>query len=199
MKIWRYVIVNNAGAAPNYGPPLTTLAICKPMIRKGAKPGEMIIAFAGKPILSDPNRVVWAGVVREKLTFEEYWRDPRFAKKKPKATSRPDNFYRPKNGRLIQVPNDVHDGHGMTTDLRGQFVLVMDPAWRLDLQLSSLPDQFSSLLLSRNNRRGHRVSEISQPLARELQAWFESRVLEKASVDLIGGACVPSVRRFAIA
>ena len=47
MKLWRYVIRNNDGSAPNYDPPFTALAICKPRIRKGARPGDLVLAFCG--------------------------------------------------------------------------------------------------------------------------------------------------------
>ncbi len=36
--LWRYVMTHDGGTAPHFGPPLATLAICKPRIRKGAKP-----------------------------------------------------------------------------------------------------------------------------------------------------------------
>jgi hypothetical protein len=175
MKVWRYVIVVDCGSAPNFGPPLTTLAICKPRIRKGAQPGDLVLGFAGKPIASDPHKVVWAGFVSEKLTFAQYWRDPRFRRKKPQATPHPDNIYRTGAVGLIQVPNSVHDAGSIATDERGRFVLVLNPAWHLDLRISSLPEQFSNLRLSPNNRRGHRVSDVPPHVAAELLAWLQSR------------------------
>jgi hypothetical protein len=175
MILWRYVIVADGGAAPNFEPPLTTLAICKPMIRKGACRGDMILAFAGRPIDRDPHKVVWAGIVDEKLTFEQYWNDPRFQKKKPRVSKHPDNIYRPRGRHLNLVPNGVHGQKSAATDQRGQFVLIFKRAWHLDLKSSSLPEQFSNLRLSKNNRRGHRRSEIQDGAAKELLSWVASR------------------------
>src|SRR5690606_5935652 len=71
VKIYTYVIAVDGGAAPNREPPLTTLAICKPRIRRGANPGAMVLAFNGAALGGDSNGVRWAGVVHEKLTFAE--------------------------------------------------------------------------------------------------------------------------------
>jgi hypothetical protein len=46
MRAYRYVIQHDEGSAPNYEPPVT-LAICKPRIRKGARAGDLVIAFEG--------------------------------------------------------------------------------------------------------------------------------------------------------
>jgi hypothetical protein len=46
MRVHRYVIATDAGSAPNYDPPAVTLAVCKPGIRKKAKVGDLVRAFA---------------------------------------------------------------------------------------------------------------------------------------------------------
>jgi hypothetical protein len=179
MKVWRYVIVNDYGSAPNYGPPRVTLATCKPRIRKAAQPGDLLIAFAGKPIDPNPDKVVWVGAVSEKLTFEEYWKEPRFQRKKPKWTARPDNIYRPIRGRLQQVQNDIHGPFDAERDTRGEFVLVFEPAWHLQLDASALPTHFSSLRLDASNRRGERRGEVPDGIAREFLDWARARALPR--------------------
>jgi hypothetical protein len=182
MRLWRYVVRNDCGSAPNYDPPFTTLAVCKPKVRKGAKPGDLVMAFAGREIARhDPHRVVWAGVVREKLTFEDYWADPRFRSKKPDATDLPDNIYRPGPRGLAQVPNPIHDHRNVVRDCGGRFVLVMEPAWHLNPEASSLPVQFEQLRMLPGNRRGHRISELTGPMADELFAWIGSRAQPRES------------------
>ena len=79
MKVFTYVIQFDGGAAPNYCEPATTLAICKPRIRRSAEVGDAIIAFEGSFLGPEAHAVRWAGVVTEKLTFSEYWNDRRFA------------------------------------------------------------------------------------------------------------------------
>ena len=61
MRVWRYVIRKDDGSAPNYEPPFTTLAICNPRIRKGAQPGDLIIAFAGREIAPERILTAWSG------------------------------------------------------------------------------------------------------------------------------------------
>jgi hypothetical protein len=97
MKVWTYVITVDRGAAPNFEPPETTLTVCKPGIRKWAKPGDVVLAFNGKRLNStDTDSVRWAGVVSEVISLTDYWNDPRFDMKKPGGRpGTPDNIYRP--------------------------------------------------------------------------------------------------------
>ncbi|WP_301408840.1 hypothetical protein [Pseudomonas aeruginosa] len=106
MRIHTYVIATDAGSAPNYDPPAVTLAVCKPRIRKKAKAGDLVLAFAGSKVNPiSGHSVVWAGIVSEVLTFTEYWNDRRFVSKKPERTVVPDNFYKPiGNGLLAWQP-----------------------------------------------------------------------------------------------
>ena len=110
MRVHTYVIVVDSGAAPNYDKPCTTLAVCKPRIRKKAHVGELVLAFAGAKVNPyEPHTVVWAGVVAETMPFADYWNDRRFAGKKPDRAPTPDNFYRPtKDGGLLWIENPVH-------------------------------------------------------------------------------------------
>jgi hypothetical protein len=59
----------------------------------------------GKSLGSNPHAVRWAGVVVEKLTFEDYWSDRRFKVKRPDFSSTPDNIYRPAASGFEQVKN----------------------------------------------------------------------------------------------
>ena len=192
MKLWRYVIRNNDGSAPNYDPPLTTLAICKPRIRKGAQPGDLVLAFAGREIAPDSHRVVWAGIVREKLRFEEYWADARFQSKKPDASDKPDNIYEPRPEGLAQARNPIHGDANVARDCSGVFVLVMEPSWRLIPEASSLPEQFEHQRMLPGNWRGHRKDELSSADADELLAWLASRSIPYDAQALVERANITS-------
>lgn len=54
-----------------------TLALCKPLIRRGAKPGDVIIGHAGKALSArhgcPENAVIWVGVVDEVLDGKDYY------------------------------------------------------------------------------------------------------------------------------
>lgn len=55
--VWRYVIATDRGGAPHIHNEVCSLAICKPDIRKHAKVGEWVMAFAPAS-QRDPNRLV---------------------------------------------------------------------------------------------------------------------------------------------
>jgi hypothetical protein len=83
MIVWSYVITVDAGGAPNFLPPATTLTLCKPKIRQGARRGNLVIAFNGQSLHPEPHSVRWAGLVAEVIPLGDYWNDPRFEQKKP--------------------------------------------------------------------------------------------------------------------
>jgi Nucleotide modification associated domain 2 len=131
VRVHTYVIATDAGSAPNYDRPFVTLAVCKPRIRRKAEIGELMLGFAGKQVNpTEPHSVVWAGIVTEKMSFAEYWNYRRFAGKKPARSEHPDNFYRPVDGGLFWVPNDVHGPEATNHDTGGKFVLGFTPWWR---------------------------------------------------------------------
>ena len=82
MLLYSYVVRSDSGFAPNpfYG--WCTLATCKPRIRGHASVGDWIVGTSSKST-GLPPRLVYAMRVEEKLTFDAYWNDPRFQRKKP--------------------------------------------------------------------------------------------------------------------
>ena len=73
MIAWTYVIQVDAGAAPNFEAPATTLTVCKPRIRMRAGPGDLILAFNGTKLNKyDPHSVCWAGIVGEVIGMGDY-------------------------------------------------------------------------------------------------------------------------------
>lgn len=114
MKIFSYVVARDFGFAPNpfYG--LCTLATCKPLIRKAANPGDLIIGTAASP---RSNEIVFFMEVNETLTFNEYWNDHRFSAKKANFSGSTkkaygDNIYHTDtNGNWIQ-----EDSHHTNND-----------------------------------------------------------------------------------
>lgn len=191
MKVYTYVIATDAGGAPNYAPPCLTLAICKPRIRKSAKPGDLILAFNGTQLGTNPHGVRWAGIVSEKLTFVEYWHDTRFASKKPNIAAMPDNIYEPMGADFRQVPNPAHGPASKSRDLRGQFVLTFKDSWYFGNLAPVLPAEFGLRMLT--GRRGHRVAELSDIESSRLQRWLKNQVTTVPSVKL--GCCRPQLKR----
>jgi hypothetical protein len=175
MRVHTYVIATDAGSAPNYDPPAVTLSVCKPGIRKKAKVGDLVLAFAGA-IVNPTSRhsVVWAGIVSEVLTFTEYWNDRRFASKKPNCTDVPDNFYKPTgNGGFIWQPNPVHGPEAQLRDTGGLNVLVFDRAWRFGAFGPLLPEDFGLRMI--NSRRGERVADFNNSEWSRLETWLDAQ------------------------
>lgn len=84
MKIYSYIVKRDYGFAPNpfYG--YCTLATCKPVIRKHAEIGDIIVGIgSGGKNSVYKNRMIFAMKISEVLTYDQYWNDIRFQKKKP--------------------------------------------------------------------------------------------------------------------
>ena len=115
LTLYSDVVARDFGFAPNpfYG--ICTLATCKPRIRKPAKIGDWILG-TGSKTRGREGRVVFAMRVSGHLTFDQYWKDPRFSEKKPnmrgsKKQAFGDNIYHRdgKTGRWRQA--DSHHSH----------------------------------------------------------------------------------------
>ena len=79
-NIFVYTVAYDDGFAPNPFHGICSLATCKPGIRKAAGLGDLVIGKAGVP---DGHRAIFVMQVDEVLTYDQYWRAPRFASKKP--------------------------------------------------------------------------------------------------------------------
>lgn len=82
MRLHSYVIDHDLGFAPNPFNRVCTLAACKPMIRKHADLGDYVVG-TGSASNKLVGRLVYWMRVDEILTFDEYWKDPRFMRKRP--------------------------------------------------------------------------------------------------------------------
>ena len=82
MTIFSYVVEHDLGFAPNPFHGVCTLACCKPGIRKKAEVGDHVLGLgAAKPKLQ--GHITYWVRIDEIVTFDEYWSDPRFQRKKP--------------------------------------------------------------------------------------------------------------------
>lgn len=81
-RVWTYIVDHDLGFAPNPFHRICTLAACKPKIRRYAKRGDIVIGTGSKPNGNQGRLIYWMRV-DDILTFDEYWKDPRFQRKKP--------------------------------------------------------------------------------------------------------------------
>jgi hypothetical protein len=82
LRLFTYVVNFDYGFAPNpfYG--VCTLATCKPIIRRVAKVGDWIVG-TGAARYSLTGHLVFFMRVSEVTTYDDYWADARFQRKKP--------------------------------------------------------------------------------------------------------------------
>ena len=81
-RLFSYVVARDYGFAPNPFFGICTLATCKPKIRATASIGDWIIG-TGSSKNGRQGYLVFAMRVTETMTFNEYWEDERFQRKKP--------------------------------------------------------------------------------------------------------------------
>lgn len=81
-KIYIYVVNHDFGFAPNPFHGYCTLATCKPRIRNKAEVEDWVIGVGGRR-LKATGYCVYAMRVTQKITFNEYWKNPIYFDKKP--------------------------------------------------------------------------------------------------------------------
>lgn len=107
MRLFSYKIARDFGFAPNPFHGVCTLATCKPQIRAAASVGDIVVG-CGSKTLGAEERVVFALRVSGKCTFQEYWDNPNFLKKRPffggnQSRAYGDNIYHhDADGRWLQ-------------------------------------------------------------------------------------------------
>lgn len=112
MKLFSYVVARDYGFAPNPFHGVCTLATCKPEIRKKAQIGDWIIGTGSKRYNLE-GRLVFFMQVADVLSFDQYWADPRFLRKRPELHGSikqafGDNIYHRKNSVGNWIQEDSH-------------------------------------------------------------------------------------------
>jgi len=111
VTLFSYVVRWDHGFAPNPFHGVCTLATCKPAIRKKAKVGDWVLG-TGSAERDYQGTAIFLMRVDEITTFDCYWDDPRFARKRPVM-----------NGSLKQrfgdnIYHHAADGHWLQADSR---------------------------------------------------------------------------------
>lgn len=157
MKLYRYVVKRDFGFAPNPYFGICTLATCKPQIRLYAKVDDWIAGFGSKetPVYE---KLVYLMKVTEKLSFDEYWNDIRFEKKKPnfyKALKHcyGDNVYHHDLSTGDWLQENCHHSYdnkinytNLNHDTKRDAVLISNVFWYFGRNACSIPDTFHHLI-----------------------------------------------------
>jgi hypothetical protein len=173
-RVFSYVVVHDTGFAPNPFHGLLTLACCKPLIRRNASVGDIIVGLSSRS-----ERVVYAVQVADIVEFEEYWADPRYLARRPKMDSARivdrtgDNIYEPLSDSYRQLHSFHSNGDGSEnlglkrTDLGGNHVLVGERFAYWGGTGPSLPEGLAFLAVG----RGHR-SRFTDEQVDTVARWF---------------------------
>lgn len=108
--LYIYVVDRDFGFAPNPFHGYCTLATCKHPIRESAQVGDWIMGVGGRR-LKATGRCVYLMRVSEILTYNSYWSDIRFQRKKPlrngsKVMKVGDNIYHQEVGDESWIQED---------------------------------------------------------------------------------------------
>ena len=177
-----YKIEHDFGLAPNPFWGYCTLAVCKPQIRrsKNLTIGSWIFGLGSRK-LNNENYLIYAMQVQEKLTFEEYWNDPRFQLKKPIPNGSlkmiyGDNFYYQENGiwkqndsahSLTDGPNKNH----MNRDLGGEYVLISQDFYYFGDKAIKIPERYQSGVVCPG--RNICSKKLDERIAQNFVAWLQ--------------------------
>lgn len=71
-RIYFYKMTTDDGGAPHVKDDVLSLAICKPMIRRTAQPGDVIMGFAAS-VMDPNNRLIYVARVGERLRGHDYY------------------------------------------------------------------------------------------------------------------------------
>jgi hypothetical protein len=156
MKYISYVVDRDYGFAPNpfYGK--CTLACCKQQIIEYAYEGDWIFGTGSKK-LDCHHRLIYAMQITNKITFNEYWKNPKYKNKKPIMNGSlmqmyGDNiYYRDQTGNWFQENShhSLDDGktnlHNLNRDTKSEFVLISENFYyfgkkNIDIPAEIIPD-----------------------------------------------------------
>jgi hypothetical protein len=186
VRLFSYIVARDFGFAPNpfYG--YCTLATCKTDIRRTAQAGDWIVGTGSKRNGRD-GTLVYAMLVAETMTFDEYWLDPRFERKRPNLRTSTkqafgDNIYhRDRDGAWVQENShhSLHDGsansENVERDTRANRVLISDrfTYWGADgLEIPMRFRDFDGVDICLS-RQGY-MCNFPDDLVSEFVAWLEN-------------------------
>lgn len=184
MNFFSYKIEHDFGLAPNPFGEYCTLAVCKPTIRnnKTLRMGDWVFG-TGSVKLKRLHNLIFAMQIEEKITFNDYWNDPRFQYKKPIINGSlvqlyGDNFYHQddKTKKWIQensahslnggLPNHTH----LKVDIGGQYVLISKTFYYFGENSIAIPEKYWEVCSKGRNMKG---PSIPKDIAVKFIKWVQ--------------------------
>lgn len=166
-RFFSYVLTRDFGFAPNPFNGMCTLATCKPKIRKAANVGDWIFGTSSAA-LGQKEKLIFAMKVTGKLTFNQYWYEPKFWTKKPVMNGSlkkmyGDNVYHNNGSEWIQadshhsLENGEPNYHNIKRDTSVDAVLISDKFYYFGMNALLIPKGLVRNIAKRGP--GHRCPE----------------------------------------
>ncbi|MDI9348955.1 MAG: hypothetical protein QM537_03005 [Candidatus Symbiobacter sp.] len=187
-KVFYYVVARDFGFAPNPFHGYCTLATCKPRIRSVAEVGDMVIglsSIAKNTSTHNIRKIVYIMIVDHKMTFDEYWLNPKYFNKRPDFSRSTkyafgDNIYHREGGMWIQEKshhskNKDQCPRNTEKDTNSNNVLVSENFIYWGKDAVDMPDCFQRIIYEVNRLSiGHRkvTRKGSFDFITEIMSWF---------------------------
>ena len=182
MKLSAYVIRSDSGFSPNPFGRVCTLACCKPVIRRNAEPGDIIIG-TGSVRSGLSGHLIYTMRVGAVLPFDTYWQ--RYPSKRPSpqtpVTQRGDNiWHRDSSGNWRGVPGAMHGAKTRSRDVSGQNVLVSCEFYYFGREAIPIPDEFRCMVAT---TQGHK-NTCDPDLITRFWEWIERTTPKRGRIGL---------------
>ncbi len=182
MKLTAYIVRSDSGFSPNPFGRACTLACCKPVIRRNAEPGDIIIG-TGSVRSGLSGHLIYAMRVGVVLPFDTYWK--RYPSKRPSpktaVTQRGDNiWHRDSLGNWRGVPGAMHSAQARSRDVGGQNVLVSSEFYYFGRDAIPIPNEFECVVAT---TQGHK--NTSDPdLITSFWEWIERTAPKRGRIGI---------------
>lgn len=197
MNCFRYKMDHDYGFAPNPFHGVLSLATCKgSQLRNNGnlEIGDWVIGL-GSVAMGNLGKIIYAMQVEEKITFDQYWEDPRFHNKKPVINGTlvqmyGDNVYHTVDGKVVQEHcahslkgGGVNKDH-LQRDSDGKYVLLSRRFYYFGDHCPEVPKEFSYIL---NNSRSTKFWDLHDDDVKinAFVSWLE----ENYSIGIHGDPC----------
>ncbi len=157
MKLSTYIVRVDSGFAPNPFGGYCTLSCCKPVIRRKAHPGDIVIG-TGRTGSKVAGKLIYAMKIDSVLPYQEYWNDPTFHSRKPiqgaEIGRRGDNIWHTDHkGKWQCVAGALHNKSHQKRDVGGKNALIATEFYYFGNDAIDILPRFKKLITS---TQGHK-------------------------------------------
>lgn len=191
-----YTVTTDSGLAPNPFWGWCSMAVCTPNHQNvDLETGSWLVGFLSS---RRNNRLLYAMRVSETIDRDAYFRDQRFARKRPLMAGSweqrcGDNIYWEDEVRWRRLENPHHDPSMLEQDTKNRSVFLAEQFYYFGDRAPETPDRFRPLIHVRGCKRAHPTT-----LSAALVTWLSDNFAEGIHGDPLdreSGICLRSSRR----